>query len=75
MEIEKILQYQKKDFEIVKLERMLNDSENKKITNQTATSNQTDWTTMHQPQQVFYINIGCRFIIYNNQQRNEYHKI
>ena len=34
MEIEKILQYQKKDFEIVKLERMLNDSENKKITNQ-----------------------------------------
>ena len=34
MEIDKILQYQKKDFEIVKLERILNESENKKITNQ-----------------------------------------
>ena len=34
MEIDKILQYQKKDFEIIKLERMLNESENKKITNQ-----------------------------------------
>lgn len=34
MEIQKILEYQKKDFEIIKIERMLNDSENKKITAQ-----------------------------------------
>ena len=33
MEIDKILEYQKKDFEVVKLERILNESENKKITN------------------------------------------
>ena len=34
MEIEKILEYQKKDFEIVKLERQLNENINKKIVNE-----------------------------------------
>ena len=34
MNIPKVLEYQKKDFEIIKLERILNASENKKIINQ-----------------------------------------
>ena len=33
MNIPKVLEYQKKDFEIIKLERILDASENKKIIN------------------------------------------
>lgn len=33
MNIEKLLEYQKKDFEIIKLERKINDSESKKVLN------------------------------------------